>query len=139
MLACSLGGSSPPRGYAVSQRIRKRIEEGFGWAKTIGGIHKLKHRGLAKVDFQFTLTFAAYNLVRLRTLASALEHVPLGSVHLCNGHQPDNARQTPLSPPSEGGFPFDALTYSYFSPFFHSLLRSLKAQRSYCRLYSRNE
>ena len=56
------------RGYAVSQRIRKRIEEGFGWAKTIGGMRKLKHRGLAKVDFQFTLTFAAYNLVRLRTL-----------------------------------------------------------------------
>ena len=55
-------------GYAVSQRIRKRIEEGFGWAKTIGGMRKLKHRGLAKVDFQFTLTFAAYNLVRLRTL-----------------------------------------------------------------------
>ena len=56
------------RGYAVSQRIRKRIEEGFGWAKTIGGMCKLKHRGLAKVDFQFSLTFAAYNLVRLRTL-----------------------------------------------------------------------
>ena len=56
------------RGYAVSQRIRKRIEEGFGWAKTIGAMRKLKHRGLAKVDFQFTLTFAAYNLVRLRTL-----------------------------------------------------------------------
>ncbi len=52
----------------MSQRIRKRIEEGFGWAKTIGGMRKLKHRGLAKVDFQFTLTFAAYNLVRLRTL-----------------------------------------------------------------------
>ena len=51
------------RGYAVSQRIRKRIEEGFGWAKTIGGMRKLKHRGLAKVDFQFTLTFAVYNLV----------------------------------------------------------------------------
>ncbi|MDE0342694.1 MAG: transposase, partial [Deltaproteobacteria bacterium] len=51
-----------------SQRVRKRIEEAFGWAKTIGGLRKLKHRGLPKVDFQFTLTFAAYNLVRLRTL-----------------------------------------------------------------------
>ena len=55
-------------GYAHSQRVRKRIEEAFGWAKTIGGLRKLKHRGLPKVDFQFTLTFAAYNLVRLRTL-----------------------------------------------------------------------
>lgn len=55
-------------GYAHSQRVRKRIEEAFGWAKTVGGLRKLKHRGLPKVDFQFTLTFAAYNLVRLRTL-----------------------------------------------------------------------
>ena len=55
-------------GYAQSQRVRKRIEEAFGWAKTVGGLRKLKHRGLPKVDFQFTLTFAAYNLVRLRTL-----------------------------------------------------------------------
>ena len=55
-------------GYAHSQRVRKRIEEAFGWAKTVGGLRKLKHRGLHKVDFQFTLTFAAYNLVRLRTL-----------------------------------------------------------------------
>ena len=45
-----------------------RIEEAFGWAKTIGGLRKLKHRGLPKVDFQFTLTFAVYNLVRLCTL-----------------------------------------------------------------------
>lgn len=57
-------------GYAHSQRVRKRIEEAFGWAKTVGGLRKLKHRGLPKVDFQFTLTFAAYNLVRLRTLGA---------------------------------------------------------------------
>ena len=62
------GRTTRHAGYAQSQRVRKRIEEAFGWAKTVGGLRKLKHRGLPKVDFQFTLTFAAYNLVRLRTL-----------------------------------------------------------------------
>jgi IS5 family transposase len=52
-------------GYAVSQRIRKRIEEAFGWAKTVAGSRKARHRGLAKIDWQFTFAMAAYNLVRL--------------------------------------------------------------------------
>jgi transposase len=55
-------------GYAVSQRLRKRIEEIFGWAKTSGGIAKVKLRGRAKVDAVFTLTLAAYNLIRLPKL-----------------------------------------------------------------------
>jgi transposase len=55
-------------GYAVSQRIRKRIEEAFGWAKTVAGLRKLRHRGLPKVDWQFTLAMAAYDLVRLPKL-----------------------------------------------------------------------
>lgn len=55
-------------GYAVSQRIRKRIEEGFGWGKTIGPLRKVKVRGIDKVDQLCTLTYAAYNLVRMRTL-----------------------------------------------------------------------
>jgi len=55
-------------GYAVSQRIRKRIEEAFGWAKTVAGLRKLRHRGLPKVDWQFTLTMAAHDLVRLPKL-----------------------------------------------------------------------
>ncbi len=55
-------------GYAVSQRIRKRIEEAFGWAKTVAGMRKLRHRGLPKVDWQFTLAMAAYDLVRLPKL-----------------------------------------------------------------------
>lgn len=59
-------------GYAISQRIRKRIEEAFGWSKTIAGLGKLHHRGLPKVDWQFTFTMAACNLVRLpRLLALA--------------------------------------------------------------------
>ena len=52
-------------GYAVSQRIRKRIEEGFGWMKTIAGFRKTKYRGLEKVRWAFTLAAAAYNLIRL--------------------------------------------------------------------------
>ena len=56
------------RGYAVSQLRRKRVEEGFGWGKTIGGLRKLRHRGRPLVDWIFTFTMAAYNLVRIRTL-----------------------------------------------------------------------
>ena len=55
-------------GYAVSQRLRKRIEEGFGWIKTTGGLAKTRHRGLDRVGWMFTLTAAAYNLVRLPKL-----------------------------------------------------------------------
>ena len=55
-------------GYAVSQQRRKRVEEGFGWGKTIGGLRKLRHRGRELVDWIFTFTMAAYNLVRIRTL-----------------------------------------------------------------------
>ena len=55
-------------GYAVSLRIRKRIEEGFGWTKEVAGLAQLKLRGLARVDFAFVLGLAAYNLVRLPKL-----------------------------------------------------------------------
>ena len=55
-------------GYATSQRIRKRIEEVFGWMKTVGGMRKLHHRGTALVGWLFTFSAAAYNLVRLSRL-----------------------------------------------------------------------
>jgi transposase len=55
-------------GYLTSQTIRKRIEECFGWAKTIGGLRKSRFIGQKKLDFQFVLTFAAYNLIRMRNL-----------------------------------------------------------------------
>lgn len=58
-------------GYAVSQRLRKRIEEAFGWIKTTGGLRKTRHRGLARVGWMFTLSVAAYNLVRLPKLLAA--------------------------------------------------------------------
>jgi transposase len=57
-------------GYDVSQRVRKRIEEVFGWMKTVGGLRKLHHRGGARVNWQFLFAAAAYNLVRMRTLAT---------------------------------------------------------------------
>lgn len=55
-------------GYAVSQRKRKLVEQGFGWMKTIGGLRKLRHRGGPLVEWIFTFTAAAYNIVRLRRL-----------------------------------------------------------------------
>ena len=53
------------KGYAISQQVRKRIEQGFGWAKTFGGLRKLRHVGLRRVHAFTTWTFAAYNLIRL--------------------------------------------------------------------------
>jgi transposase len=55
-------------GYGMSQRVRKRIEEAFGWIKTVAGLRKTRFRGLARVDLAFTFAAAAYNLVRLPKL-----------------------------------------------------------------------
>ncbi|WP_042876485.1 IS5 family transposase [Cupriavidus necator] len=60
-IACSAG-------YAVSQQKRKLIEQGFGWAKTVGRMRQVMVRGLKKVDQMFVLSMAAYNLVRMRSL-----------------------------------------------------------------------
>jgi IS5 family transposase len=63
--------------YAISQRVRKRIEECFGWTKTVGGLGQVKLRGLAKVRAAFVFGVAAYNLVRLpRLLAPTGEMCP---------------------------------------------------------------
>jgi hypothetical protein len=59
-------------GYAVSQRKRKRIEEPFGWGKTMGGLARPMLRGVKKLGFKFTLTMAGYNLIRLPKLIAAL-------------------------------------------------------------------
>jgi IS5 family transposase len=58
-------------GYVISQQKRKRVEEIFGWLKTVGGLRKLRHRGLDRVEWMFTFAVAAYNLVRLRNLEPA--------------------------------------------------------------------
>jgi IS5 family transposase len=55
-------------GYGVSQRIRKRIEEAFGWIKTVAGQDKTRFRGVERVGWAFTFAAAAYNLVRLPKL-----------------------------------------------------------------------
>ena len=59
-------------GYRVSQKKRKRIEEVFGWMKTVGLLRKLRHRGLKQVGWVFTFTAAAYNLVRIRNLVRSV-------------------------------------------------------------------
>src|SRR5512132_2748312 len=63
-------------GYAISQRKRKRIEECFGWLKTIALMRKVRHRGIEKVSWMFTFAAAAYNLVRMRNLLAR----PAGAV-----------------------------------------------------------
>ncbi len=59
-------------GYAASMRKRKRVEEIFGWLKTVALMRKTRHRGLMRVGWMFTFAVAAYNLVRMRKL------VPVG-------------------------------------------------------------
>jgi len=56
------------KGYAVSQKKRKLVEEIFGWMKTVGNLRKIKYRGREKVAWHFTLAAVAYNLVRMRSL-----------------------------------------------------------------------
>jgi IS5 family transposase len=55
-------------GYAVSQRIRKRVEEIFGWIKTVGNFRRTRYRGVARTSFAAYLVGAAYNLVRIAKL-----------------------------------------------------------------------
>lgn len=60
-------------GYKVSLRHRKRIEEVFGWMKTAGGLRKTRYRGTGRVGWMFTLSAAAYNLIRLPKLLNAAD------------------------------------------------------------------
>jgi transposase len=62
------GRTTRHAGYQLSQRKRKRIEEVFGWMKTVGMLRKTRHRSVFKVGWVFTFTAAAYNLVRMRNL-----------------------------------------------------------------------
>jgi transposase len=65
------GRTTRHEGYAMSQRKRKLVEEFFGWMKTVGVLRKTRHKGVKLVDWMFTFTAAAYNLVRIRTLCPA--------------------------------------------------------------------
>ncbi len=76
-LAVDLAGSSAIDGrttrhvgYLGSQQKRKRVEEIFGWLKTVGLLRKTRHRGERRVDWIFTFALAVYNLVRIRNLTS---------------------------------------------------------------------
>jgi transposase len=62
------GRTTHHEGYAVSQRKRKRVEEVFGWIKTVAQQRKTRFRGLDRVGWMFTFAAAAYNLVRMRNL-----------------------------------------------------------------------
>jgi hypothetical protein len=55
-------------GYEISQRTRKRVEEIFGWLKTVGLMRKVRHRGTDRVDWMFVFACAVYNLIRMRNL-----------------------------------------------------------------------
>lgn len=65
------GRTTSHKGYAVRQRIRKRIEEVFGWGKTIGLIAQTMLRGAEHVGAQFIFTVAGYNLARMPKLLAA--------------------------------------------------------------------
>jgi transposase len=67
------GRTTRHEGYRISQQRRKRIEECFGWMKTVAQIRKVRHRGTEKVGWIFTFAAAAYNLVRLRNLAATVQ------------------------------------------------------------------
>lgn len=62
------GRTTHHSGYSVSQRVRKRVEEVFGWLKTVGLMRKARHRGVDRVGWMFTFSAAVYNLVRMRNL-----------------------------------------------------------------------
>jgi transposase len=68
------GRTTRHAGYAISQTIRKRIEEHFGWGKTIGHIRQTLYRGLQRVDQHFKLTMTASNLVRMARILDGLPH-----------------------------------------------------------------
>jgi transposase len=72
--ASAIDGRTTERpGYAISQCVRKRVEEPFGWGKVIGGLRKLHHRGIDLVDSVFALTMTGFNLVRMSNLMTKPE------------------------------------------------------------------
>ena len=62
------GRTARGKSYAMSLRGRKMIEEAFGWIKTVGGLRKMRHKGLEKLSGQALFAFAAYNLTRMLSL-----------------------------------------------------------------------
>ena len=83
------GRTARHRGYAVSQRIRKRVEEIFGWMKTVGGFRRTRYRGLDRTGLAGYLVATAYNLVRMAKL------VPSGAEGLLSRQQEAIVTQAP--------------------------------------------
>jgi len=65
------GRTTRHSGYEVSQKKRKRMEECFGWLKTMALMRKVRHRGLEKVGWIFTFAAAVYHLVRMKNLLAS--------------------------------------------------------------------
>jgi len=74
------GRTTRHSGYAVSLRIRKRVEEIFGWMKTVGGFRRTRYRGLDRTGLAGHLVGAAYNLVRMARLVEQAKEPPVGQV-----------------------------------------------------------
>ena len=70
------GRTTRHRGYALSQRLRKRVEEIFGWMKTVGGFRRTRYRGLDRTGLAGYLVGTAYNLVRMARLMTAETPAP---------------------------------------------------------------
>ena len=64
------GRTTRHRGYRMSQKIRKRVEEIFGWMKTVGGFRRTRYRGVERTGLAGYLVATAYNLVRMANLLS---------------------------------------------------------------------
>ena len=71
-----LDGRTKKRGYQTSQRLRKRIEEIFGWMKTTGGLRKTRYRGVERIHACAQMVVATYNLLRLAKLAAQAAAAP---------------------------------------------------------------
>ena len=70
------GRTTRHRGYALSQRVRKRVEKIFGWMKTVGGFRRTRYRGLDRTGLAGYLVGTAYNLVRMARLMTAETPAP---------------------------------------------------------------
>jgi hypothetical protein len=65
------GRTTRHAGYGISQRIRKKVEEIFGWMKTVGGFRKTRYRGAERTSLWAYVTGSAYNLLRMPKLMTA--------------------------------------------------------------------
>ena len=70
------GRTSRHEGYTISQRVRKKVEEIFGWMKDVGGFRRTRFKGIERTELQGLFVGAAYNLVRISRLLKLQEATP---------------------------------------------------------------